>query len=188
MKNLKVSRLVKAGMLSLAVVGMSANYASAKVLGYEGGVKVEVLQNGPITDEELKLYIQANENINKIKEEASARVVEIVNEEGLDPKAYNELSRAERSGVATAEAEQISEEDKAKYERVKKKTAELQEELNKRAGEAVKNSGLAIAKFNQIQKSVASDPSMRERMERLAANTTNNPEQQGMGAGSEVED
>jgi hypothetical protein len=181
MKNLNVSKLVKAGVFTLAL-GMSASVSMASNL--EEGLGLEILQNGPITDEELKLYIAVTDSINSMKEQASARIIEIVNEEELDPKAYNELSRVDRSGVMTAEAEGISEEEKAKYQRVKQRTTELQTELNKKAGEAVKNSGLAIAKFNEIQKAVASNPEVKERMSNLAASANQQGQGTGMGASS----
>ncbi len=174
MKYPMFSKVLKTVALPAAFLCIT-NMSQASALAYNTPISAHVIMQDDITDADLQKYAQIQQQINQLREGITEQVVALINEEELDPRVYNELARVDANPAAPRTFD-ISEEDEAKYERVKAQTAKLQEELNKQATDVVKNSGLPIPKFNTIQKSVANDPDMRARLNQFT--------EQGTGTGS----
>ncbi|SDL32609.1 protein of unknown function [Catalinimonas alkaloidigena] len=138
------------------------------------------------TDEEVELYAQSVYEIDQLKKGINDTLLVIIQEEGMEPKRYNEVNRAsKKDDFETA----VPEEERMQFQKIEDRMTDIKASLNSNATEAIKATGLELGRYNDIKKAARKDPELKAKIntkvEELAQAT---PTEEEEGAMEDVAD
>ncbi|MGB3617654.1 MAG: DUF4168 domain-containing protein [Catalinimonas sp.] len=120
-------------------------------------------QDAPeFAEEDLRMYAQAVHEINLLKQGINDTLLVIIEEEGMEPKRYNELhgSRKMPDFEESTPAEELT-----TYKRIDERMAPIQGSLNAGAKEAIKGTGLSLKSYVAIKKVYKQDRALRAQID-----------------------
>ena len=131
-------------------------------LGVFAVTEVAAQDDENFTDEEVALYAQSVYDIDQLKKGINDTLLVIIQEEGMDPKRYNEVNRASKNDdFETA----IPEEERTMYQKIEDRMSGIKENLNNDATEAIKATGLELGRYNEIKKAARQDAELKARID-----------------------
>lgn len=133
----------------LTIIGISSSVAFA---------------NEEVSDKDMQLFVKAIKLMQAVEMEAQQKMINAVEEAGLDVQSYNELQQTLQD---PDQAENISEEDKQKFNTatraIQQIQLETQTELEKQIGEA----GLTVEKYQEIGTIIQGDPELQQKVQEM---------------------
>ncbi|GEM_PF-2885580 len=117
-----------------------------------------------ITDEDIKKYIEASRNIQKVAVEIDEKIDEIVGQYGLELERFKEIREAKYQGRDM----ELDDEKREMFKIAQRDVEEIQPELHKKQERKIKDAGLDFQRFQEISISVQQNPAVRQRYIELA--------------------
>ncbi len=131
-----------------------------------------------VSQEELQQFAQAYKQIQQIRQDSEAKMVEAVKNEGLSPERFIEISELQQSpqaqeGQPNQESQrntEVTAEEQQGFEKAKSKILEIRQQSESQMEQAIQQEGLDIPRFNEIVAALQQDPSLREQVQQLIVN------------------
>lgn len=114
------------------------------------------------SDAELKQFISANQAMGEIQQANEQEMVKVIEDEGLDVQSYNEIAAAQQDPEAD-----VSEDKKAKFEKVAVKVNKIQEDMREEVQEKMEEIGISMEKYQKIMMAYQQDTEVREKVNAL---------------------
>jgi hypothetical protein len=165
-------------------VSVSAQPSYAQTTSPESSPQSEPAGENPtqpqtkVSQEELQQFAQAYKQIQQIRQDSEAKMVEAVKNAGLSPERFIEISELQQSpqaqeGQPTQEGQQntkITAQEQQGFENAKSKILEIRQQSESQMEQAIQKEGLDIPRFNEIVAALQQDPSLRDQVQQLIVN------------------
>ncbi len=123
-----------------------------------------------VSDAKLSNFVTAFDNLEAASKEAQQKMVLVVEAEGLDMKRFNEIHIGYINTNIQSDA---TPEELEKHNRAMDKIQKMQEELQNKMDDIVKNSGLSIKEYQGIATEMQTNLILRDRYKKMV-NTKKN--------------
>ncbi|RRO22473.1 DUF4168 domain-containing protein [Flavobacteriaceae bacterium 14752] len=123
-----------------------------------------VAQNQDISDQELKQFANAFQQVRMINQSSQQKMIKAVQDEDLTVERFNLINQAEQNPNKEVEA---TDDEFKKYKTAMQSVEALQAEVQKQLESKIKESGLTLERFQQISNLVRSDKSLQQRLTAL---------------------
>lgn len=123
-----------------------------------------VAQNQDISDQELKQFANAFQQVRMINQSSQQKMIKAVQDEDLTVERFNLINQAEQNPNKEVEA---TDDELKKYKTAMQSVEALQAEVQKQLESKIKESGLTVERFQQISNLVRSDKSLQQRLTAL---------------------
>ncbi len=136
----------------------------------------QMMQQGPkaaenVSDEELKKFAKAVQNVQKVQQESQTKMKETLDKEGMKAKRFNEIMKKKRSKSQEAS---MTDKEKEQYNKINKKLQKIRAQSQPKMQSAIKESGLTMKRYQAIMKAVQQDRELQKKMQKYM------PKQPGM--------
>lgn len=160
MKSLKIIRCLMVMMLAFT--------ASAVVAVAQVSSPPQPLSPEEITDEDLQMVVNISDSATGIQEEASAKIKEVVEREGMDFERFQEIVMSQQNPQLAAQLKLTAEEEEV-LKNVESDLMIISQEAEQKYMETIENEGLSLKKFQQIAMSIQTYPEVAQRFEEIKA-------------------
>lgn len=134
-----------------------------------------------VSQEELQQFAQAYKQIQQIRKDSEAKMVEAVQNAGLSPERFIEISKLQQSpqapqaqeGQPSQESQQkteVTSQEQQGFENAKSKILEIRQQSESQMEQAIQKEGLDIPRFNEIVATLQQDPSLRDQVQKMILN------------------
>ena len=120
----------------------------------------DLLKSEEVTDAQVEKFADAMQTVQKIQQESQPKMLQAIQEVGLNPQQFIQAAQALQQGKETG----LNEEDQEKFETVQKKVQEIQVEANGQIEAKIKEQDLTLQKFNQLFLSYQQNQELQERI------------------------
>ena len=121
----------------------------------------DLLKSEEVTDAQVNKFADAMQNVQKIQQESQPKMLQAIQDVGLNPQQFIQAAQALQQGKETG----LNEDDQEKFETVQKKVQEIQVEANGRIEAEIKEQDLTLQKFNQLFLSYQQSPELKKRID-----------------------
>lgn len=154
-------------MLSAALVFAALGYAQNSFAQQVEAPQQEQQQTDRFTEEELKQFLAANTNVTTIQKEGQQKMLQVIEEAGMNPEQFNTFATAQREqklADLSATPEQLDAFDKAA-----KQLIEIQPAVKENVKKAIKDAGLTEDKYREIVTAYQQDDAVKAKVHELMA-------------------
>jgi len=123
-----------------------------------------VAQNQDISDQELKQFANAFQQVRMINQSSQQKMIKAVQDEELTVEKFNLINQAEQNPNKEAEA---TADEIEKYKSAMQSVEALQAKVQEQLESKIKESGLTVERFQQISNLVRSDKTLQQRLTAL---------------------
>ncbi len=113
------------------------------------------------TDDELKLFIQANEKIAEAQQQTEQKMVEAIEAESIAVDRFNEILMAQQNPEQELE---LSEEEQASFDKAVEKLMVHQQELQTQMVSAIEDEGLEVADYQAMMMAYQQSPKVKQKV------------------------
>jgi len=124
--------------------------------------------NTDFSDQELKQFTKAAEAVNKVSMEADAKMVEAIEEAGLELEAFNKIAAAQQN--PNTENPAADEAEMKKFREVSGKLQEIQTEMQPKMVSAIESSGMDINKYQELMLAYQQSPELQAKIKKMMEN------------------
>jgi hypothetical protein len=168
----RVSALITGSLIVLMVV--------LSVTGSIPGLGAPAAEK--LSDEDIASFVQVNHRMITIQSELEARMIKLIEEQGLTVEQYVEIALSQQSPeLATS----ITEKELEKVRNVNEKIEALNSELHGKSLEVITEAGLTVQRYeeiaNALENSRSAQQQYNELMEELMQQGHNNQEETQQG-------
>lgn len=154
--------LLSLSFLSVAIASPSQAQSAAQILNQTASV-------GNIPALELQQFVQVLKRWKTIDMESQKKMVGVIKAEKMAPERFMEILKQQQNPDVSAN--DISADDKAKFEKIMTKFQEIEEEAIPKKEKAIVSQGLEVQRFAQIQRIIQKDPSLQQRVQQMLGDT-----------------
>jgi hypothetical protein len=119
-------------------------------------------QTEEISDNELKQFVTAFQQIQVINQQTQEAMIKAVKEEGLEVERYNEIQASEND---TSKVTEATAEEMEKYKSAKQKLEKLQIESQPKMQEKIIEAGLTIPRYQEIVNAIQASPELQQKVQ-----------------------
>ena len=119
-----------------------------------------------ISQEDLQKFAQAMEQLQTIRQEFEAEMVQAVESEGLTKERFIEISQTQSNPEAQPTSE-VTEEEQQSFEKAIMQLRDLQQAAQTQMKEAVQAEGLDVPRFNQILAAIQQNPELQQQIQQM---------------------
>ncbi|MBE9170577.1 DUF4168 domain-containing protein [Pleurocapsales cyanobacterium LEGE 06147] len=134
-----------------------------------------------VSQEELQQFAQAYKQIQQIRQDSEVKMVEAVQNEGLSPERFIEISELQQSPQAPQGQEdgqsqqapqntEITAQEQQGFENAKTKILEIRQQSESQMEQAIQAEGLDVPRFNEIVAALQQDPALRDQVQQMILN------------------
>jgi len=116
------------------------------------------------TDNELKEFINANQEATRVQQQAEQRMVSAIEEEGLDIDTFNKILSSQREQGQQAGT---SDPELEKFHKAAEKVLEIQQETMADMQEAIVESGMEVVKFQEMMTAFQQSPDLQQKVQKI---------------------
>ena len=120
-----------------------------------------------VSQEELQKFAQAMGQLQTIRQEFEAEMVQAVESEGLTKERFIEISQTLRTPEGQ-QAPEVSEQEQQSFEKAIMQLRDLQQAAQTQMKEAVQAEGLDVPRFNQILAAIQQDPALQQQIQQMS--------------------
>ena len=120
-----------------------------------------------VSQEELQKFAQAIGQLQNIRQEFEAEMVQAVESEGLTKERFIEISQALRTPEGQ-QAPEVSEQEQQSFEKAIMQLRDLQQAAQTQMKEAVQAEGLDVPRFNQILAAIQQNPALQQQIQQMS--------------------
>ncbi|UZH54203.1 DUF4168 domain-containing protein [Salinimicrobium tongyeongense] len=154
---IKVNKLAGALMFFL-IMGSTAAFAQ------EQQAPAQQEQSAEVSDAELTKFVQALQGVQQVAMEAQQKMMQLVQDEGMDFARFNEIHQASVNPEAEVEA---TSEEKETHKKIIAEFESMQEGLQQQLEEHIKKQGLTMERYEQIAMQVQTDMQLQQRIQQM---------------------
>jgi hypothetical protein len=126
------------------------------------GTFAQTNEGQDISDQELKQFASAFQQIQVVNQEAQQEMAKAVEEEGLEIQRYVEIQQAEQD---SSQETTVTDDEMKKYERASTKIEEIHVEAQQNMVEKITDEGLSIDRYQEIATAVQHDPVLQQKLQ-----------------------
>ena len=126
----------------------------------------EAPQAEEISQEDLQKFAQAMEQLQTIRQEFEAEMVQAVESEGLTKERFIEISQTQSNPEAQPTSE-VTEAEQQSFEKAIMQLRDLQQAAQTQMKEAVQAEGLDVPRFNQILAAIQQNPELQQQIQQM---------------------
>lgn len=119
-----------------------------------------------IADDDLKKFVTAAKKLEAISIDRNTQVTQVVQKEGFTVNRFKEIFLAQKDPKAQT-TNQISNDEKQKFDRAIIKLSEIQKETQTKMGSAVQSEGFEVPRFLQILDAIQKNPDLQKKVEQM---------------------
>ena len=123
--------------------------------------------NIDVSDEEAEAFVDAAVEAQEVQQKAQEKMVGIIEDKGLDVETFQKIAQStqpNQPGQSNQQAD-VSEEQMRKYENASKALQEAQGEIQQDVFAAVKESGMEMQRFQEINQASQQDPELQQKLQ-----------------------
>ncbi len=120
-----------------------------------------------VTDAELDKFADTFQQMRVINQKAQMKMSQVIQEENLDIKRFNEIHKAQLDPAVTSDA---TKEEKEKYGKVIARIEDMQVSFESQMEDLIKDSGLSIERYQEIATNLQTNPQLQERLKEELTN------------------
>ncbi len=121
-------------------------------------------QKVDVNDAELEKFAEVFQQMRMVQQQAQQEMVEVVKDENIELKRFNEIHQASMN--PNAEIETTPEEDK-KYKAVVAELQTLQPKFQKEMEEVIANSDMTMERYQQLAMALRTDADLQKRLQEM---------------------
>ena len=121
----------------------------------------DLLESDDVSEQQVNKFVDAMQIVQKIQQESQPKMLQAIQEVGLNPQQFIQAAQAMQQGKETG----LNDEDQEKFETVQKKVQEIQVEANGQIEAKIKEQDLTLQKFNQLFLSYQQNPELKKRID-----------------------
>ena len=119
-------------------------------------------QSVEVTDDDIEKVVEVQKKVQKVNEEAQPKMVEAIQEVGLETEEYLAMNKAEQQGT---QEEGVDEDKMKKYESAKSSIEVIQSEAQKEIMSKVESVGYSQQEYSQIYMAIQQDPELQKKIQ-----------------------
>jgi len=120
-------------------------------------------QDIDVSDEEIKKLVDAVSAIQSINQGAQQEMSKKIQDEGMNPRRFQEIQRAQQSQQQNANA---TDEEMKQYQNIMKEMESVQAGLQEDMKNAIEDAGLTMQRYQQIANAAQNDTTLMQRIQR----------------------
>jgi hypothetical protein len=142
----------------------------ASLLSYESMAQQEYGHNPQLevredfSDQELEQFIEANKNAIVVQQGAEQKMIQAIQDEGLDINTFNEILTSKQNPNYESQA---SPEDHNKFDHAVEEVVKIQEEMMTEMESAIEEAGITIETYEEILIAYQQNPKVQEKVNEL---------------------
>lgn len=114
--------------------------------------------------EELTKFIKANKEVTVVQQNNEQKIMNAIEEGGMDVATFNKILTAKQQ---QKKAEGASEDDLKKFNVVVNDVIKIQQKMQSKMNQAIKNSGLEVDKYDQIMYAYQNSNTVKQEINQL---------------------
>ena len=126
------------------------------------GAFAQTEQKEEISDQELKQFASALQQIQVINQQAQQAMVKAVEEKGLEVERYNEIQQAQQDLNQEAEA---TEKELKQYETATQELEKIQVQIQQQMQAKIVEEGLTVNRYQEIAAVIQNDPELHQKLQ-----------------------
>jgi len=119
-----------------------------------------------VSDDELKVFLDASSTVQQIQMESQQEMVAIVEEEGLAVATFNQIAQARQTGQPDDDIN-VSSEDLEKFDKASETINVLEQDMESKLMSAIEDEGMEPDRFMAINMALQQDPSLQQRIQEM---------------------
>ncbi len=123
-----------------------------------------VAQNQDISDQELKQFANAFQQVRMINQSSQQKMIKAVQDEDLTVERFNIINQAEQNPNKEVEA---TDDELKKYKTAIQSVEALQAEVQKQLQSKIQEAGLSVQRFQQISALLQNNKELQQRLSTL---------------------
>lgn len=117
-----------------------------------------------VSDKELEQFAAAAQQVQMINQEAQQKMINTVEEQGLDVQRFSEIQQAQQDPQQELEA---TEEEVEKYEASTREFEKIQLKAQREMEEKITEGGLTVPRYQEIAMTLQSDPELQKKFQMI---------------------
>jgi len=119
-------------------------------------------QDIDVSDAEIEKFVNAVNAIQSINQGAQQEMSKKIQDEGMNPRRFQEIQRAQQSQQQNANA---TDEEMKQYQNIMKEMEAVQSGLQEDMKKAIEDAGLTMQRYQQIANAAQNDTSLMQRIQ-----------------------
>jgi hypothetical protein len=115
-----------------------------------------------LSDKEAAVFAKAAMAAQKVQMESQKKLVEIIQNEGLDVKTYQQITKATQMGQST---DTVSDSNMEKYNKATDSIQVVQKKIQERIKNLIEDSGMEMQRFRQISQAARQDTQLQKQIQ-----------------------
>ena len=153
----------------LAVVTLAFTPSQAKTQSSQLSLptlSTQATAPAPVSPLELQQFVQGIKQLQSIDRRNQAKMVQVVEKEGLSPERFQEIAQNIQEPNSTLEPP-ISEQEREQFARIVEQMEEIQKESLPKQQRAITMQGLEISRFSEIDRAVQQDATLQKKVRQM---------------------
>lgn len=117
----------------------------------------------PVQDGELRSFVSAFQNVQSIQRNAVQKMRQEIKNRGLNLQRYRQFLQQQRGNSNGNSSMNLSQEEKQKFRQATNRIQQIEQETQSKIQQAVRDEGLEVNRFREIQNAVRQDKQLRQR-------------------------
>ncbi len=119
-----------------------------------------------VTDQELRVFIDASLKAQQIQTEAQMEMISIVEDEGLDVATYNRILEGMRM-EQSAEEMDVTDSQLEKFSAASDQIEEIEEKMEERLITAIEDEGMKLERYQMVFTAIQMNPELQQKMQQM---------------------
>lgn len=160
-------RLITLSTILLFSVSLAASaFAQQKPSTEQAPQMKQKMPDINVTDSELEKFVQAVDEVKNLQENAQKKMIDAIENEGLDAKRFVEINNIQRNPEADA-GQQLSKKELESFNNAKEKVDKMQKEMQDKQMKAIEQQGIEVERYVEIARAAQSDPELRQKIQNM---------------------
>ncbi len=117
-----------------------------------------------VPERELRQFVNGMHQIQAIDQKVQQEMLNVLEEIGLDPERYQELSRMQQ---APDESAGMTEQERGQFRQAQERIQEIQRDATQQQQEAIQNAGLDLQRFQELSSTIRQNPDLMAKYQDL---------------------
>lgn len=119
-----------------------------------------------VTDQELRVFVDASLKAQQIQTEAQMEMISIVEDEGLDVATYNRILEGMRM-EQSAEEMDVTDSQLEKFSAASDQIGEIEEKMEERLIAAIEDEGMKLERYQMVFTAIQMNPELQQKMQQM---------------------
>ena len=163
--NFKSQKTFKINYLKLILTPLLMLFSFA-LLAQQGMPPAPQQQNikEDYSENELKEFVNANKVATQVQQESQDKMIEVIEDEGLDINTFNQIMTAQQDPQQDADIPQT---DLEKFNSASQKVMTIQQEMQVEVSKAIENTGMDPNTYSEIMLAYQNSPVVQEKVHKI---------------------